>query len=396
VNVLFLCHRFPYPPDHGGKIRSFNVIRHLTEQGHDVTVASLARSRREAQEATGIAPYCARFFAARVSPWMAAIRMAGRVPSPIPSAMGYFYSPELARYVGGTLARTSIDLIFVHCAFVAPYVAHVAGIRKVLDFADMDSQKWLAYATEKPFPISLGYWIEGTKLQRAEARLARRFDLCTCTTQAELDTLAGHRPGVRLGWFPNGVDTEYFQPTSEPYEADALVFIGRMDYYPNQECMLNFCRTTLPLIRRQRPKVTLAIVGADPPAAIRALGRLPGVTVTGSVPDVRPYVHRAAAAVAPLRIARGTQNKILEAMAMGVPVVTSPIAARGVDAEPGRHLLTASSPAEYAAATLTLMTDRAARQTYAEAGRVRMLSHHQWSRSMAILDRLLVNGDNRG
>ena len=131
VNVLFLCHRFPYPPDHGGKIRSFNVIRHLTEQGHDVTVASLARSSREAQEAVGIAPYCARFFAARVSPWMAKIRMAGRVPSPIPSAMGYFYSPELARYVGGTLARTSIDLIFVHCAFVAPYVAHVAGIVRI-------------------------------------------------------------------------------------------------------------------------------------------------------------------------------------------------------------------------------------------------------------------------
>jgi glycosyltransferase involved in cell wall biosynthesis len=118
--------------------------------------------------------------------------------------------------------------------------------------------------------------------------------------------------------------------------------------------------------------------------------------VTGSVPDVRPYVHRAAVAVAPLRIARGTQNKILEAMAMGVPVVTSPIAARGVDAEPGRHLLTASGPAEYAEAVVTLMRDPNARQTYAHAGRARMLSHHQWSHSMAVLDRLLANGDNPG
>jgi sugar transferase (PEP-CTERM/EpsH1 system associated) len=229
-------------------------------------------------------------------------------------------------------------------------------------------------------------------MRRAEAALARRFDLCTCTTRAELETMASYRPGVPLGWFPNGVDTEYFRPTDDPYDRDAMVFMGRMDYFPNQQCIIDFCRTTLPLIRQRRPTATLAIVGAEPSPAVRALGRQPGIAVTGSVPDVRPHVRRAAVAVAPLRIARGTQNKILEAMAMGVPTVASVTAAKGVDAEPGRHLLTASSPAEYAGAIVALMQDPEARQAYAGAGRARMLSHHQWSRSMAVLEDLLASG----
>jgi hypothetical protein len=392
VKVLFLCHRFPYPPRRGGKIRPFNVIRHLGEQGHEVSVASLARDAAEARDAAGIAPYCADYFVAPVSRVAAALRMGIRLPSPTPSAMGYFYSPALARHVRGALARTRFDLIFVHCAFVAPYVAAVRGVRKVLDFGDMDSQKWLAYAAEKRFPLSLGYWLEGHKMRRTEAHLARQFDLCTCTTRAELDTLASYGTGVPLGWFPNGVDTDYFAPTADAYDPDAIVFVGRMDYYPNQDCMIDFCRATLPLIRARRPRSTLTIVGAQPPAAIRALGQLPGVTVTGSVLDVRPHVWRAAVAVAPLRIARGTQNKILESMAMGVPTVASATAALGVDAEPGRHLLIGTTPAEYAAAILRLMEDGGARQAVAEAGRARMLSHHRWSRAMGALDDLLAAG----
>ena len=162
-----------------------------------------------------------------------------------------------------------------------------------------------------------------------------------------------------------------------------------MDYYPNQECMLQFCAQTLPRLQVRRPGTKLAIVGADPSPAIRKLAELPGVTVTGSVPDVRPYVRRAAVMVAPLNIARGTQNKILEAMAMGVPVVASRVAAAGVDAVPGEHLLVASSPDEYAAAILSLMDDTSARARFAAAGRDRMLSHHAWHRSMERLDGII-------
>jgi hypothetical protein len=303
--------------------------------------------------------------------------------------MGYFYSPALERRIRAELTRTRFDLVFVHCAFVANYVAHVTTARKLLDFGDMDSQKWLAYAKNRAFPMSLGYYVDGTKLRRAEARLATQFDVCTCTTRAELDVLESYGTGVPADWFPNGVDTEYFKPAEAPYRPDSVCFVGRMDYYPNQEGVIDFCRDVLPLILARRPGVTLQIVGAEPPAKIRELGRLPGVTVTGSVPDVRPYALASAVSIAPLKIARGTQNKILEAMAMGVPVVCSGVAADGVDAVPGEHLLASSSPAECADAVLRVLDDSQLRARLARAGRERVLSHHAWPSSMRRLDAVI-------
>ena len=250
----------------------------------------------------------------------------------------------------------------------------------------MDSHKWIEYANYKPFPLSWGYRFEGTKMMIAEQRLARCFDLCTATTRAEWQTLEGYATGAVTDWFPNGVDSDYFSPCDEPYDPDTISFIGRMDYYPNQECMRRFCDQVWPMLRARRPTLKLLIVGADPSPAMRALGERPGVTVTGSVPDVRPFVRKSAMMVAPLAIARGTQNKILEAMAMGVPVVTSRVAAGGVDAEAGVHLLVADSPCEQAAAIITLLDSKAERQRLALAGRQRMLTHHAWAKSMARLD----------
>ena len=388
MKVLFVCHRVPYPPSRGGKIRPFNVIRHLATR-HEVTVASLARSAAEAEAAAPLARHCHRVLVETISAPAALTRMVVRLPTTAPSSVGYFYSPALARRIQTEVDRTRFDLVFVHCAFVAPYVADIRGPRKILDFGDLDSQKWLAYASARAYPLALGYAVEGAKLRRLEASLASRFDLCTCTTRAELETLRSYGVPVPSGWFPNGVDAAYFQPSDEPYDPESIVFVGRMDYFPNQQCMLDFCRTTLPLVRARRPRASLTIVGADPSPAIRALGRLPGVTVTGSVPDVRPYVHRAAVAVAPLTIARGTQNKILETMAMGVPTVASTIAAGGVDAEPGRDFLTAAEPGEYADALVRLLEDPGERRKLAEAGRARMVSHHDWERSLRLLDDLI-------
>jgi sugar transferase (PEP-CTERM/EpsH1 system associated) len=303
--------------------------------------------------------------------------------------MGFFYSPELERKVRALLAQEKFDLIFVHCSSVAPYVERVRRIPKILDFGDMDSQKWREYARYKSFPLSAGYALEGRKLEREERRLARAFDLCTATTRAAWETRESYRTGVPTDWFPNGVDAEFFAPVDDAYDADLIAFVGRMDYFPNQECMLEFCAKTLPLLRARRPSVKLTIVGADPSSAIRSLAGIPGVTVTGSVPDVRPYVRRAALMVAPLNIARGTQNKILEAMAMGVPVVTSRVAAGGVDAESGEHFLVASTAAEFSDAISRVMTDPSERRRLGAAGRERMLTHHAWDRSMRRLDGII-------
>ena len=389
MNILYLCHRFPYPPKRGGKIRPFNMIRHLHDAGHQVTVCSLARSVAEAEEGAGIAPHCTAFHMGHVKEPVQFARMVVRLPLPTPSSMGYFYSSELAAKVGELLAAQRWDLIFVHCSSVAQYVAHVKGVPKILDFGDMDSQKWLEYAHYKPFPLSLGYTLEGHKMLGAEKRLARQFDLCTATTRAEWQTLNGYGTGAATDWFPNGVDAQFFCPTDGAYDADTISFIGRMDYYPNQECMQRFCDQVWPLLQAQRPQMKLLIVGADPSPPMTALGQLPGVTVTGSVPDVRPYIRGSALMVAPLAIARGTQNKILEAMAMAVPVVTGTAAAGGVDAQAETHFLVADEPQAVADAVLRIVENPAERARLAQSGRDRMLSHHAWPRSMQRLDGII-------
>jgi len=388
VKILYLCHRFPYPPKRGGKIRPFNMIRHLA-QHHEVTVCSLARSPQEAEEARGIAPYCKRFEIALVDDRIQALRMVARLPTPAPSSFGFFRSASLARTIDGLLAAEKFDLIFVHCSSVAPYVSRHRRTPKILDFGDMDSQKWLEYARSKPFPLNAGYWLEGRKLVAEERRLARQFDLCTATTRAEWQTLEGYGTGTPSDWFPNGVDSDFFAPSAQPHEPETICFVGRMDYYPNQDSMFDFCANTLPLLRQRRPGIKLLIVGADPSAKVRRLAEIPGVTVTGSVADVRPYVHRAALMVAPLNIARGTQNKILEAMAMGVPVVASRIAAGGVDALDGEHLLTADNPQQFGEAVEQILRDSGERARLAAAGRERMLSNHSWKHSLRRLDGII-------
>ena len=275
--------------------------------------------------------------------------------------MGYFYSADLAHRIEQRLRDERFDLIFVHCSSVAPYVRHVKGIPKILDFGDMDSQKWLEYRRFKPFPLSLGYWLEGRKMQAAEKALARQFDLCTCTTKAELETLRqfqmsrprptgfrmastatsfGPVPLVTMPMRSHSSGAWTTSPTSRPCCSSRT------------KCFREYARSDL--LRRLRSSVPNLLQKSG------AWESAEGITVTGTVPDVRDHVRRSAVSVAPLSIARGTQNKIIECMAMGVPVVTSPEAAGGVDAVPGEHLLVARSPDEYADKLLTLMTDGAA------------------------------------
>ncbi|MFK7964986.1 MAG: TIGR03087 family PEP-CTERM/XrtA system glycosyltransferase [Burkholderiaceae bacterium] len=398
MRILILCHRFPFPPKRGGKIRPFNVIQHLAKS-HEVVVCSLARSEQERAEGQGIGEYCHGAHSFTVNESVQWARMITRLPTTTPSSMGYFYSREMARSVDSLLASEPFDLIFVHCSSVAPYVVNVTSIPKVLDFGDMDSQKWLDYRQFKPWPLSMGYWLEGRKMERAERLLAEKFDMCTATTHAEWAHLESLGAARQTGWFPNGVDSEFFSPDGQTYDPQRICFVGRMDYFPNQQAMFEFCEHTWPKLRQAMPELNLDIVGADPSAAVRELARLPGVTVTGSVPDVRPFVRRAMAMVAPLRIARGTQNKILESMALGVPVVTTGLAAGGVDAVAGEHLLVADTVDEQIAALLKLHDNPEYRSDLANKARERVLDNHSWVNSMRrldqILDRLLAGATRR-
>jgi sugar transferase (PEP-CTERM/EpsH1 system associated) len=394
MKILFVCHRVPFPPKRGGKIRPFNIIQHWTKSGHEVTVASLARSPREADEAAGLRQHCARAIVEIIPDSVAWPRTLAWVPTRQPSSFAYFWSPKLARAVRDELATGTYDLAFVHCSSVAAYVGNVprgvdGGALRMIDFGDMDSQKWREYVRSQPFPKSFVYWVEALKTEAAERRLAAQFDFCTATTRAELESLRSLGTTTPSDWFPNGVDATFFAPVPE-YDANLVSFIGRMDYYPNQLAVQRFCADILPKLRAVRPEVRFEIVGADPPPFVRDLGKLPGVTVTGSVPDVRPYVTRAALTVAPLSIARGTQNKILESMALGVPVVCSVQASHGVDAIDGQHLIAASTDDEYVAAIRRIVESPDERRGFAERGRARVLSNHAWSSSLTRLDGLVA------
>lgn len=389
MRILFACHRLPFPPKRGGKIRPFNIIRHFAEQGHRVTVGSLARSDEELEEGRGLRDFCDKLLVGSIRKWSAVARMIARLPTTSPSTMGYFYSAALHKYMRDEIASGEYDLVFVHCSSASQYMRSQSGIPSILDFGDMDSQKWLDYSSFKPQPLALGYWLEGTKLEREERRLAGQFDVCTCTTKSELELLNGMNAARHASWFPNGVDTEFFAPDNGTYDPNEICFIGRMDYYPNQQAMVNFCEKILPEIQRRRPTTTLTIVGADPSSEISALGSMPGITVTGTVDDVRSYVRRAALSVAPLAIARGTQNKILESMAMGVPVVASAVAAGGVDAIPGEQILIANDDADFGHQILNLLENVDARNTLSTAARQRMVTHHNWASSMMMLDKIV-------
>jgi sugar transferase (PEP-CTERM/EpsH1 system associated) len=387
MKILFVCHRLPFPPNRGGKIRPFNMIRHLSQK-HSVVVASLAESQRELREGLALRQYCDELIA-EVLPtpirWVQAWKalLAGE-----PSSAAYFWSSKLKRRVLGL--KRGFDVIFVHCAFVAPYVSHFDDGFRVLDFGDIDSAKWFAYSRSKPFPISLGYRLEAQRLRNFERRAASHFHHCTVTAQSEMDEFRELNVGVPCTLVLNGIDTASFQPAPKNiHDHPVIVFVGRMDYFPNIEGIVYFAKQILPIIRQSIPKAELRIVGSSPTREVRKLASRPGISVTGHVPDVRPYLREAIVSIAPLRIARGTQNKILEAMAAGVPVVATPEAAKGIQAVPGEHLLVADTVQAFANHVINVLQNAELRSRLSERGRQQIENSHVWPLSMEILDNVL-------
>jgi polysaccharide biosynthesis protein PslH len=390
MNILFLCHRYPYPPNRGGKIRPFQMIRHLS-QNHSVVVASLAHTEQELLEGSDLAKHCELAIGAVLpdrTRWSQAVQA---LATSEPSSLAYFRSKQLQRKVSETWAKRKFDAIWVHCAFAAQYALTLQGpARRILDFGDIDSGKWQEYSEIRRFPLTLGYALEARKLRAFEIAAAKKFDRITVTAPGERETFEGMNPGMPCTVIPNGVDTDYFHSKLSIRTSRVLVFLGRMDYFPNIQGISQFAKTIFPLIRRDVPDVTLQIVGANPTNEVRSLGNIPGVSVTGFVKDVRPFLDGAAVALAPLLIARGTQNKILECMACGVPVVSTPQAAKGVQATPGEHLLVGEGADAFAQAVLDLLKHPERGLALSTAARAQVERVHSWPMSMKILDKVLA------
>ena len=388
MKIFFACHRFPFPPNRGGKIRPFNMIRHLSRK-HEIIVGSLAHTQRELDEGAGLKEFCGEVIAEVVPDKIRWLQASRALPTGKPSSVAYFGSLRLRRRIEEAASRIGFDAVMVHCAFAAQYAVGIPAKFRLMDFGDLDSGKWSDYQAFRAFPLSYGYGIEARKLRRYETTLAKNFDYCTVTTRGELEEFQKLNVETPSAVIPNGVDNGYFRPSFKRQNGLVIVFLGRMDYFPNIDGAEYFTRQIFPIIRSRLPDVTLRLVGSDPTQAVRSLAALPGVTVTGHVQDVRPYVLDATVAVAPLRLARGTQNKILESMALGIPVVATAVAAKGVGAIPGRHLLVADEPQQFAAEVIRVLENEALRQSLAESACRRVQEAHSWERSMQTLDSIL-------
>ena len=394
MRVLFLCHRLPFPPKRGGKIRPFNMIRRLSQR-HEVTVCTVARSEAELREGLPLRAHCADLHVATIGPVRGWSRFALHGLGGYPATFGYFWAPELQRTVDRLLAERRFDAILVHCSSMGPYVADYDGCRKIMDYGDADSEKWIEYARRAAAPVSWGFALEAAKVRRYERWLGERFDACSVISPRERDVLSGYvrRP---IEVIPNGVDLEYFASRGGTRRPHRLIFTGNMSYRPNVDAVRHLCAEILPRVRRDVPDVELYIVGMDPAPAVRRLADEARVVVTGRVDDVRPYFEEAAVAVAPLRVARGLQNKVLEAMAMGVPVVASPAAHQGISAVAGRDLLVGADPAGFAQGVVTLLRDPGGRERMARAGRAAVEENHCWDRLLDRLETLVVGGPPAG
>jgi sugar transferase (PEP-CTERM/EpsH1 system associated) len=275
---------------------------------------------------------------------------------------------------------------------VAQYVLSLPARLRVLDYGDLDSGKWVDYSRYRSFPLSAGYSLEAHKLQAYERALAPRFHQCTVTAPGELEELRRLGISEPCTVIPNGVDSTYFN--FHPRKNDAppvMVFLGRMDYFPNVEGILHFTRHVLPLIKKAVPDAQLRIVGSNPVRTVRNLEHIPGVTVTGHVPDVRPLMEDASVSVVPLNICRGTQNKMLECMAMGVPIVATSKAAKGTQGVAGTHFLVADDSESLAREIVRLLGNFNLRQDLARSAREQVERRHAWSASMQILDSVLAS-----
>ncbi len=393
-DLLLLIHRIPYPPNKGDKIRSYHLLKHLAKD-YRVHLATFVDDPDDWQHVPRVEAMCASSHFAGLHPLRARVRSLGALARGRSLSLDYYRDASLRRWVDRAMAEHKIARVLVFSSPMAQYADRYRSARRVVDFCDVDSDKWRQYADKKSWPMSWLYRHEARQLLAYERRVARDYDASLFVSAAEADLfrqLAPESDG-KIGYFNNGVDTDYFSPHivyDSPYAKGehALVFTGAMDYWPNVDAVQWFATDVFPRLRARFPELRFYIVGSRPAQAVQELAARPGVVVTGTVPDVRPYIAHARVAVAPLRIARGIQNKVLEAMAMATPVVVSPQALEGIDAEPGAELVLAQDGAGFVEAVSGLLQARHAgpeRAPIGLAARAKVERKYSWPSNLACI-----------
>lgn len=397
-SLLFLAHRLPYPPNKGDKVRSYHFLKHLAGR-HRIFLGTFVDDPADWEHVETVRSLCAGMHVEELTHWTKRMRGAAGLLTGEAMTLPCFRSTGLSKWVRQIAAREGITRAFAFSSPMAQYALDLPGMRSFVDFVDMDSAKWGEYAHRRPWPISAFYQREATRLLRCEQDIAARAEVSIFVTREEAALFRAAAPECagNVVAIQNGVDGEYFSPAGDfasPFASGEhpVVFTGAMDYWPNVDAVLWFAREVLPEIRKHDESARFYVVGMNPDAAVRALASDTSVTVTGRVDDVRPYLKHARVVVAPLRVARGIQNKVLEAMAMAKPVVATAQTAAALAARPGVEFEVASTAPAFAEKVLMLMDPEKALRMGTLA-RIRVLSDYAWHASHALLDDLLAYGN---
>ncbi len=385
MRIFYLTQRVPYPPDRGDKIITCNVLRHLSRH-HEVHVFCIADGAADLENLDGARAIAASVTAVPLRPWAGRLRVLGALLAGAPLSVAMLHEPELQAAVDRAYAALKPDLLIAYSSNIARFVEGFPATPRVMQFVDLDSLKWTRYATTTPPPMRWIYAIEGRRLLAYERRIAHSFDHSVVCTDAEREDFDRAIPGVPVTTVKNGVDYAYFAPAGATKVPNSLVFTGVMDYLPNVDAVTWFADEILPRIQAAVPDARFTICGSRPAPAVQALAARPGITVTGRVPDVRPYLDAAEVFVAPLRIARGIQNKVLEAMAMQLPVVASTAAWTGTEMPLGEAIEATDAPAAFADHVIRLLRNPARRAAMGQAGRAAVIRDYDWEVRLAALD----------
>lgn len=388
LRIFFVCMRVPFPPDRGDKIATFNLLR-LLSRDNDVHVFCLGDPAADAANIKELGQFSSSVTAVPVS-WLGHKRRGIKaLLRGAPLSIALRDEPELHRVVAAAFDRHRPDLIAVYSSNVAQVVMDMGSVPRLMYFSDLDCLKWSSYAQRSSFPLSWLYRREAKLLLGHERRVAKEFSCSVVCTDAERADFEHLIPGIPVEVVQNGVDADYFKPLAGSKTAGRMVFTGVMDYLPNVDGVCWFCDAILPLVQRAVPRAELVICGRNPTSAVKRLASRPGVTVTGEIEDVRPFLDSAEICVVPLRIARGIQNKILEGMAMGLPCVASNVARQGLTIEAGNGILSTDDPEQFAAYSISLLGDGGFRRAMARKARAAIEQSYSWEGQFRKLDRII-------
>ncbi|MCL2524236.1 MAG: TIGR03087 family PEP-CTERM/XrtA system glycosyltransferase [Betaproteobacteria bacterium] len=395
ANILYLVHRLPYPPNKGDKVRSYHLLRHLLKS-HRVFLGTFIDDPEDAEHVSILQKKCAGLHIARLHPSLAKLRSLNGLLVGEPLTLRYYRDSGLQDWVDNICSTGVIDAAVVFSSAMAQYVEDKTRLQVLVDFVDVDSAKWTQYAPRHHWPMSWIYRREGRLLLDYERKVAAQAVRSFLVTEAEVELFRKLAPecSVYVEVMCNGVDADRFAPKIErpsPFPAgeEAVVFTGAMDYWPNVDAVTWFVAEMLPALRAQRPHARFYIVGRSPTPEVQALAS-EHVVVTGTVADVRPYLQHADVVVAPLRVARGIQNKILEAMAMQRPVVAATGCVAAIDTEAGKEILAADSADEFVAAIAAQLADPAAAAAIGHAARARVVARYSWKAHLRRIDPYLL------